>query len=265
MRNTVTIRDVMILNGDNIRPFVGVKKIIISKDIIKVEPSAFDELRSTLQEVVFDKSSYVDHLESGLFSHFSSLRSVTLPLKIKRLSQGVFSSSPIEKIFLPKSVEYLGPQCFFSCHDLKEVIFEEGINLPNLGDHLFHDCTSLEKITIPSSVNLIARGVFSGCSSLKEVIFNKPTNPLIIEKESFLNSSIEEIRLPESVRIIAEEAFTSININYLKKIYIPSSTGDIFDHLYGVEVFYEGNKLNWENKYKNQSFGYKNIHFDVKM
>ena len=101
--------------------------------------------------------------------YLEKLESVTLPNTLESLGLRALSMSKIERIFIPKSVKILGNECFASCSALKEVIFEDGVQIEHLPDRCFASCTSLTEFTIPHSVKTIGNRPFNGCSNLKTI------------------------------------------------------------------------------------------------
>ncbi len=101
--------------------------------------------------------------------YLENLQSVTIPNTVESLGYRALGISKIERIYIPKSVKSLGEQCFASCSALKEVIFEDGVQIQTLPTQCFMSCTSLEEITIPNSVKTIGNRPFQGCSNLKTI------------------------------------------------------------------------------------------------
>ena len=74
----------------------------------------------------------------------------------------------MDRVFIPKSVTKIEDSAFEDCKNLKEVVFEEGSKLEEIGCNCFQDCR-LEKITLPKAFNKISDNAFSGCDYLNKI------------------------------------------------------------------------------------------------
>ena len=63
--------------------------------------------------------------------------------------------TPIEKIFIPRTVRYIGDCVFRNCSKLREVTFEAGSELEKLGCDVFQYDYLLTSIDIPSNLNTL--------------------------------------------------------------------------------------------------------------
>ena len=74
--------------------------------------------------------------------------------------------SKLEKVVLPSSIKRVGIASFSSCHNMKELVLNEG--LQEICKHAFEEC-SIETLVIPNSVIHIGQGAFRRCGKLKDV------------------------------------------------------------------------------------------------
>lgn len=163
---------------------------------------------------------------------------VKIPQGVKRIEEYAFARKfNIEEITLPDSVEFIGERAFSNCSSLKT------INIPNdieyIGSYAFENCYELEKINIPGNPQFkfgfspfydsglksaeigygskkIARGLFRCCENLEELI------------------------IPDTVRIIDENAF--FDCSNLKQITLPKRFKESIDQIISndeTEVIYE--------------------------
>ena len=95
-----------------------------------------------------------------------------------------FSSQKLlTKITIPKTVKTLGTSTFSSCSKLETVTFEEGIQLSEIPQSLFGNCTLLKEISIPEGVTKISGGAFYNCNGLNTI-----TLPSTVEAAASNNS-----------------------------------------------------------------------------
>jgi len=136
-------------------------------------------------------------------------------------SPGYEPCSSLESITIPATVTSMGTYVFRGCSSLKEVIFEDGINLPSIGNYAFTDCgfTSFE---MPDSVTTIGTNAFGGCTALKSIKLSKNLTTIgncafgFQQASSGMLSStigheactsLESITIPASVKAINQYAF----------------------------------------------------------
>ena len=139
-------------------------------------------------------------------------------LPITSIGSSAFSGcNSLTSIKISKNVTNIGNMSFYSCTNLKEVIFGENSQLTSIDIGAFYDCTSLESIIIPNGVINIGSSAFLNCTNLKEVIFEENSQLTSIGSMSFSNcKSVENIKLSNSVISIGSSAF--LNCTSLKNI-----------------------------------------------
>lgn len=82
------------------------------------------------------------------------------------------------------------------------------IGLTTLGESSSYD---FQKITLSRNTVYLGESVFEGCSNLKEVDFNN-ANISYIPRKCFKGTSVGNITLPSSVRVIEDEAFVDVKM-----------------------------------------------------
>lgn len=81
---------------------------------------------------------------------------------------------------------------------------------------------NITKIILPETINNIGSGAFLFCEALKEV--NIPSGVTIINSNTFTNTAIDTIELPETVERLADYAFSAA---HFKKIKLPQNLAEI--------------------------------------
>lgn len=163
------------------------------RSLKSIDLSAFDDV--TLSEEVF----------SGCYA----LNKVVLPKNVTTIPGRAFSNTDIARVEIPATAT-IGWGAFSECHNLKEVVFENGFN--GLGENAFLDCTGLTTISFPESVTKINNETFSGCSALQSI--ELPNTLTSLGYGSFYRSGLNSITIPASIKRIPENCFAESEIVY---------------------------------------------------
>lgn len=207
-------------DGNNV---ATVELTIVKEVLTYIEYGAMEELScegafgGTDVEFVKEKSTFsasdekgkwafkgsIKRVESSAFNGKKSLRSIILPEGITVINNGAFLNSGLEAITLPESLEGIGQSVFLG--------------------------TQLKEITIPANVVGLGTSAFEGSDAgtmpLEKVIF-KGSKIMGIEPYTFKNCvNLKEITLPESLTIIAYDAF--FGCSSLTKVVIPDNVTEI--------------------------------------
>ena len=112
----------------------------------------------------------------------------------------------IETLKIPKEYTTTSVRAFQNCPNLKEVYFEDGVEV--VGD-----------------------GIFDGCSSLKKVRLSETTKQL--DAYAFFETAIEEITIPKTVRSFHIRTFyncTNLKTVTIKSSQIQANHNDYYNH-----------------------------------
>lgn len=148
------------------------------------------------------KSHEVVAIGQSAFAYCLNMYSVTIPNTIRRICYGAFTSNTA----------------------LEEVIFEPGSQLREISSMAFEYDSALRSIEIPASCYQIASRAFSSCTALTSLTFEAMTQAdgaklRDIQFGAFMNTSLAELELPETVTSIAS-AFSGLP---LKRVVLPES------------------------------------------
>lgn len=195
-----------------------VKEVLVYIEYGATEELSYDGAFSGIDvEFIKEKSTFSDSDKKGkwafkgsikgvvssAFNGKKSLRSIILPEGITFIDRSAFSNSGLEAITLPESLMGIGQSVFLG--------------------------TQLKEITIPANVEGLGSSAFEGSDAgtmpLEKVIFNG-SKIMEIEPYTFKNCvNLKEITLPESLTIIAYDAF--FGCSSLTKVVIPDNVTEI--------------------------------------
>lgn len=135
---------------------------------------------------------------------------------------------------IPETVEIIGKSAFEGCVGLKSIIIPDSVTV--IERAAFQYCTHLTSLIIPKSVLEIGKlfidngNAFSGCPALESIIVSKENknfdsrkdcNAIIDTNDNALICGCKNTIIPDTVKVIAEEAFSGCS--GLTSISIPDS------------------------------------------
>jgi hypothetical protein len=129
--------------------------------------------------------------------------------RLSRIEEGAFAGCwGISEIWLPLSLEAVGPSCWASCKRLERIEFEGGSRLSRIGSRAFAICSKLEEIAVPAGVEVIEACAFANCAVLSSVLFEEGSKVRKIEEGAFSGcSALASIFIPRLVEVIGKSAF----------------------------------------------------------
>ncbi len=140
-------------------------------------------------------------IQPEAFSHCTSLDCIILPETSCDIGESAFEYSGLSTVITPDNLPITIYDCAFSnCELLKE------INLKNAqfyGSHIFRGCNNLESVEIGSCA--IPQSTFIDCTNLKQVSLLEGVE--YISMDAFMNSGVENIILPYSLKKLGSYAF----------------------------------------------------------
>lgn len=186
------------------------------------------------------------------FSYHSGMQEVIIPEGIKHIGKEAFVNCEFKTITLPESLESIGAGAFYWCTNLVEFTIPK--NVTDIGEGILGNCSSLERFTAPlisssadipifeyyfrdgwdpSNVQHIGDSV---PNTLKTVIING--NITEVCEGAFLGCTyIENILLPETIKVIGNEAF--LRCTSLKEFVIPETVETIGNYAFSNCAFEE--------------------------
>ena len=153
--------------------------------------------------------------------------SITLPSTLKSIGNSAFYNQDFSNIDFPNGLEKIEGQAFLNCTKLKRVLLPDSVL--SLGESAFKQCESIEKIELSSNLTEIPNSCFYSWTkqgALNEIIFKEGLE--VIGANAFMKQSLKNVQLPNSVRIINQQAFASqADANNHGDFYIGTGIEDI--------------------------------------
>ena len=213
----------------------NVVNVEIPNTVTNIQYCAFASIDG-LNKVSFENNSKLKKIEDEAFGR-STLSEIVIPNGVEEIGKAAFVNTNIQSIVLPDSVKKIGEYCFAYTKSLNDAhlgnginVIEDGlfgnsglknVNIPTsvtrIGMYAFVD-TNLEEIIIPNTVMNMGGGTFEYCRKLKKVTLGERL--ISIPWKCFLNTAVESITIPKSVKRIEEQAFENTK---LKEIVIPDT------------------------------------------
>ena len=218
-------------------------KIVQISNMITVPDFAFHGFVN-LESVIFDDSLTTEFGDSSFAS--TKIKEIEIPSSVQKIgNKCFFSCSHLEKvtfaegsklttieseafqfckklleIALPDSLEEIKTSTFFSCEGMQTL--SVGKNLKNIHSRAFDGCFSLENIIISDEnqhFEVTDNVIFTKNAAEKTLVYYAigntqkeytiPEGTTIIGDEAFLNSNLQKVILPKSLKKIGDYAFMS--------------------------------------------------------
>ncbi len=166
----------------------------------------------------------------------TSLNTLELREGLRAIGENAFRECGITELSIPNSVTTIERDAFCDCKELKKVVIGSGLtsiergifcgcvslvditighHVQSIGYLSFENCSSLQSIVIPESVQMIDNYAFKNCNMLGSI---ELTEGLQTIYGAFSGCPITELKIPDSVTYIADDAFSYCQ--KLKKVVI---------------------------------------------
>lgn len=259
--------------GDRAFHDCNLEKVVIPKRVNYVGAGSFVECKTIIvdsENSLYDSRDNCNAIiESGSSKLVVGCSGTVIPASVASIGGYAFADSTLENIIIPEGVVSIGEYAFSYCYYLNSVEFPA--SLEKIEDQAFQGCDRLKRVVIPKGVNHVGRGAFSRCRKIvvdsENPVYDSRNNcNAIIETASgklvqgcagtvipdgvtsigngaFYESNLKNIKIPEGVEVIEDQAFQSCY--GLGLAFIPESVRhigeNVFDHLsaiYGIKGSY---------------------------
>ena len=101
------------------------------------------------------------------------LKNLTLPENLREIGDFAFWGCEIQgELIIPKNVRLLSKLSFANCN-FSSIIFEEGCEIPEIGESCFYSNSFSNHVEIPQSVLIIGASAFEFCSRIPSITIPK--------------------------------------------------------------------------------------------
>ena len=212
----------------------SVSSIIMPESLVEVDDYAF--IRSSVGAVTFNNK--VEKIGKYGFA-YCAFTELALPESLKSIGEMAFSGNYLTELVLPDSVEALSYNAFNNSSKLSSVTLSK--SLANVDGNPFSSCPLLTEIKVADgNTNIeIANGCLINNATHSLIAFSANSDDLNvvvpdgierIEKGAFSEFAIQSVKLPDSIKVICDNAF--YNCTALTSINLPEGLKEI-----GVDCF----------------------------
>ena len=167
----------------------------------------------------------VTELDSYAFSGCTGITHVSFPEGLQRIGFRAFSGCILlgDTLVIPRTLKKMEPYAFADCHLLTTLVWK-ALDC-NMGDDnekkdFYYRCFSLKKVIVDDAVEQLPPCVFADMLYCEEIVLpntlKKLPTDFVVESDS-----LREIKLPDSLQLIAHGAFY---LSGIERIVIPDRT-----------------------------------------
>ncbi len=148
----------------------------------------------------------VRRIASGAFSGMHSLYRVILPDSLEEIEENAFENcGGLQYVTMGAGLKRIGKRAFAECRNLREISLPEGVQ--EIPEECFDRDINLKKAVLPAGLTAIRDKAFHQCCYLEEANLQECTGLESIGDMAFYQSAMKKITLPDSVRILGDQAF----------------------------------------------------------
>ena len=212
------------INSSSFSGCENLKTVVLPDGMEEIGSWVFHKC-SSLKEIVIPET--VIRIGSYAFYQCAALENISIPDGVKTLDTGCFKScGKLTRVDVSDTVTVIGEEAFSYCENLTNITF--GDNVEAIGQKAFYNCSNMESIIIPPNVKSIGNDVFHNCKKLTIYGFSGSYAETYANTNgiAFYASIPYDFILPDSVTMIADEAFAGCSASSVKLSENVSSIGN---------------------------------------
>lgn len=195
--------DVKMIDESAFEGHRSLKSVTFGGDVGEIGMKAFKDC-TRLETFEFGKNTQVKTLGESAFEGCTSLKEIAIPGSLKLIAKTTFKDcSSLAEIEIGTGVEEIGESAFEGCSSVEEVTIPSTVK--SVGATAFKDCVKLTTVELEEGVEEIGDSAFEGCGELKMVTI--PASVKDIGESVFDGSSLEEVTIPASMKVVKAGAF----------------------------------------------------------
>ena len=199
------------------------KSVKLGGNVDEIGKEAFKDCEK-LETFEFNKKKKLKKMGESAFEGCTNLKEIFIPGSLELIAKTTFMGcEKLEKVEIETGVKEIGESAFEGCSSLKEITIPSTVK--KVGEMAFKDCTKLTTVKLEEGVEEIGDSAFLGCGELKMVTI--PASVKEIGESVFEGSSLEELTIPASMKVIKVSAFK--NSVKLKKVTMEDGVEEIGD------------------------------------
>ncbi len=121
---------------------------------------------------------------------------------------------------IKEGISWIPDEAFAGMDQIEAIIIPEGVI--GIGSSAFFGCKNLKRVFFPESLLIIDTSAFQQCNKLSEI--ELPAHLYALGSLCFAETGISSIVIPESIRLIGDEAF----------VWTPIHMIDISHHIWNI-------------------------------
>ena len=183
-----------------------IDEIIIPANVVNIGDNAFTACYSLQKFNVEANNNFVVDQYGVLYSEDKSILYSAIT---------ILSNSELNSYVIPSSVVKLRGGAFANLINLKNIIFEEGTILTEIGAYAFDGCTALSSINIPNSVETIGEYAFRMNYSLATIQIDKANSNLIKVGEGAFEDCLDALTVAYNNNVATYLMLGNVLISYV--------------------------------------------------
>lgn len=201
----------------------SLKSVKIGGNVDEIGKEAFKACEN-LETFELDKNKTVGKIGESAFEGCGSLAEFFIPGSLELIAKAAFKGCvQLAAVEIETGVKEIGESAFEGCESLVEVTIPATVK--KVGEMAFKDCAKLTTVKLEEGVEEIGSSAFTGCGELKMVTI--PPSVKEIGEKVFEGSSLEELTIPASMKVIKVSAFK--NSEKLRKVTMDDGVEEIGD------------------------------------
>lgn len=182
--------------GESAFEGAGIKNLKLPNTVTKLGKRAF--YASGIVSLILPKS--LEEIPEQLCLKAEKLKSVSLPRALKKIGKSAFAYCPLSSLNLPEGLTTIGEYAF-----MQDITAIRDSYRYSRGKKTV---ASLKSVKLPASLQIIEKGAFMCNDALTTVSFARKAKLSEIGESAFsMCVHLKQITLPDSLRIISNEAF----------------------------------------------------------